>query len=75
MTHPEGAITRLWTRLGPLGILLIAFALRAYQMGDQEISGDEAFSYFFSLPPPREIIQATIDLGERNPPGGFLGAG
>ena len=72
MIRNEGAITRLWTRLGLLGILLIAFALRAYQMGDQEISGDEAFSYFFSLPPVREIIQATIDLGERNPPGGFL---
>ena len=72
MTFKTRVMPRLWTRLGLLGILLIAFALRAYQIGDQEISGDEAFSYFFSLPALRQIIQTTIDLRERNPPGGFL---
>jgi uncharacterized membrane protein len=72
MTRKDEAATGTWVRVCMLGILLIAIALRAYHLGYQEISGDEAFSYFFSLPAPREIIQATIELGERNPPGGFL---
>jgi predicted membrane-bound mannosyltransferase len=72
MTRKTRTIPGPWTRLSLLGILLIAFALRAYQIGDQEISGDEAFSYFFNLSSFQQIIQNTIDLGERNPPDGFL---
>jgi hypothetical protein len=72
MTLGKRASAQVWVRPVLLAILMIAFALRTYRLGSQEIIGDEAFSYFFSLPAIRQIIKATIDLGERNPPGGFL---
>lgn len=58
---------RLVMRLSLLAILLAAFALRLYRLDYQELRGDEAFGYFFSLRPYGEIVDATIALAEPHP--------
>jgi hypothetical protein len=55
------------TRTALLALLLLAFGLRAYHLGHQELRGDEAFGYFFSLRPAGEIVNATIELQEPHP--------
>ncbi len=55
------------TRLTLLVILLAAFGLRLWQLGAQELRGDEAFGYFFSQPSYREILNATLALREPHP--------
>jgi hypothetical protein len=55
------------TRALTLGILLLAFALRAARLGFQELRGDEAFGYFFALRPYAEIVRATLELREPHP--------
>jgi hypothetical protein len=67
MTRKGEAASSIWPRLSLLGILLIAFALRTYRLDYQEISGDEAFGYFFSLQSPPDIVRATLALGEPHP--------
>ena len=59
-------------RLGLLSTILIAFSLRVYRLGYQELRGDEAFGYFFSLRSPANIIQATIDLLEPHPTASYF---
>lgn len=54
-------------RLISLGILLLGFALRVYRLDAQELRGDEAFGYFFSLHHYADIIQDTIRLQEPHP--------
>ena len=58
---------RLVLRLALLVILLAAFGLRLYRLDYQELRGDEAFGYFFSLRPYGEIVDATIALAEPHP--------
>ncbi|MDQ3249891.1 MAG: glycosyltransferase family 39 protein [Chloroflexota bacterium] len=55
-----------------LFILLLAFGLRAYHLDFQELRGDEAFGYFFSLRPFADIIQATLTLQEPHPVAGYF---
>jgi len=55
------------TRLSLLTLLLLAFALRLYRLDFQELRGDEAFGYFFSLRTLPDILQATIELQEPHP--------
>jgi hypothetical protein len=50
-----------------LGILLLAFALRAARLGYQELRGDEAFGYFFALRSYSDIVRATLELREPHP--------
>jgi 4-amino-4-deoxy-L-arabinose transferase-like glycosyltransferase len=57
----------LLLRLGLLGILLGAFALRLYRLDFQELRGDEAFGYFFSQRTYDDIVRATIALAEPHP--------
>ena len=54
-------------RLSILIILFGAFALRVYALGAQELRGDEAFGYFFSLRSLGDIVMATIALNEPHP--------
>jgi 4-amino-4-deoxy-L-arabinose transferase-like glycosyltransferase len=54
-------------RLALLAIILGAFALRVWRLDYQELRGDEAFGYFFSLPSPAIIVGRTIDLQEPHP--------
>lgn len=50
-----------------LAVLLLAFALRVFRLGYQELRGDEAFGYFFSLNPIPDIVLRTISLREPHP--------
>jgi len=60
-------MTRVRYRSLVLLLLLIAFALRVWQLDAQELRGDEVFGYFFSLRPLPDIVQATVDLREPHP--------
>ncbi|MBX2996998.1 MAG: glycosyltransferase family 39 protein [Caldilineaceae bacterium] len=55
------------THYSLLIILLLAFTLRVFRLDYQELRGDEAFGYFFSLRSFGEIVQATVDLREPHP--------
>lgn len=55
------------TRVALLLLLLLGFLARVYGLGEQELRGDEAFGYFFSLRPYAEIIDASIELREPHP--------
>lgn len=61
-----------WQRIGGLAILLAAFALRTWRLDFQELRGDEAFGYFFSLQSYGEIIRATFALQEPHPVAGYF---
>jgi mannosyltransferase len=54
-------------RLALIALLLAAFALRVHQLDTRELSGDEAFGYFFALRPYSGIVQATLSLREPHP--------
>jgi 4-amino-4-deoxy-L-arabinose transferase-like glycosyltransferase len=54
-------------RLAVVAILLAGFALRVYRLDARELSGDEAFGYFFALQPYAGIVQATLSLHEPHP--------
>src|SRR5699024_9742701 len=43
------------------------FGLRCGGLDAQELRGDEAFGYFFSLPSLREIVDQTLALSEPHP--------
>ncbi len=59
---------RVWgPRLLLLAILGAGWAARLYHLDFQELRGDEAFGYFFSLSPLRTIIQETLALQEPHP--------
>jgi hypothetical protein len=65
-------MTRQTTRIALLALLLLAFGLRAYHLGHQELRGDEAFGFFFSQRPASEIVSATIELQEPHPVASYL---
>ena len=48
-------------------LLALALALRVDRLGSQELRGDEAFGYFFSLRPYADIVHATLRLHEPHP--------
>jgi hypothetical protein len=54
-------------RWAMLLLLLLACALRVYRLDYQELRGDEAFGYFFSLRSFADIVDATIRLAEPHP--------
>ena len=60
------------SRLGLLATLWLAFALRVYRLGAQELRGDEAFGYFFARQPVQGILAQTLALGEPHPVGSYL---
>ncbi len=43
-----------------LGLTLLALALRAYRLGYQELSSDEAVTYLLARLPPRDILPALL---------------
>jgi mannosyltransferase len=51
-----------------LALLLLTTALRFGGLDAQELSGDEAFSVFFSEPAPQEIVAGIVRGGEPHPP-------
>ena len=50
-----------------LAIFLASFAARVYRLGYQELRGDEAFGYFFSLRTVPDILRSTVALREPHP--------
>lgn len=54
-------------RLALLALILVAFALRVVRLDAQELRGDEAFGYFFTLRPYADIVAATLALHEPHP--------
>jgi len=54
-------------RLVALAIVLLAFTLRVYHLGQQELRGDEAFGYFFAQRSYTGIVAATLELAEPHP--------
>ena len=61
------------SRFLPLpAILLLAFALRLFRLDFQELRGDEAFGYFFSLRAYDDIIASTLSLHEPHPVGSYF---
>jgi hypothetical protein len=52
---------RLWTRIGLLGLILLATGLRFYRLDAQDIWGDEAFSISLSLRPLPEVVAGAAD--------------
>lgn len=67
MTSEVGSPPNLGRNLLIVTILLIAFALRCAGLDYQELRGDEAFGYFFSLPGFGEIVHQTLSLHEPHP--------
>lgn len=59
-------------RGGRLAALILAFGLRVFGLGSQELRGDEAFGYFFSLRPFADMIDATLALQEPHPVGSYF---
>ena len=53
-------------------ILLLGFALRLFRLDFQELRGDEAFGYFFSLRSLAGIVQETLTLQEPHPVGSYF---
>lgn len=52
-------------------VILGAFALRCLGLDHQELRGDEAFGYFFSLQSLGEIYRQTLALAEPHPPASY----
>jgi len=59
-------------RNSQIAILLLAFALRLFRLDYQELRGDEAFGYFFSLRTLDDIVAATLSLAEPHPVGSYF---
>jgi hypothetical protein len=51
-----------------VGIICLAFGLRLYRLGYQELRGDEAFGVLFSTQTVREMVSETIRTVEPHPP-------
>ncbi len=49
-------------------ITLIAFALRVHLLGNQELRGDEGFTWNYIQQPPAEILATIIREGDPQPP-------
>ncbi len=52
--------------------ILVGFGLRVFQLGYQELRGDEAFSYLYTLLPFDQVIPELIDEGDPHSPLHYL---
>ncbi len=66
----EGRALRWRTLLLP--VVLLGFGLRMFNLGSQELRGDEAFSYLFSRVPAAEVVPGLIETGDPHPPLHYL---
>lgn len=71
-THHASRITTYAISNIQYPILLLAFALRLFRLDYQELRGDEAFGYFFSLRAYDDIIATTLALAEPHPVGSYF---
>ena len=49
-------------------LILVGFGLRLFLLGNQELRGDEAFSYLYTRLAFNEVIPELIDQGDPHPP-------
>ncbi len=61
-----------WGALGLAAVTLVAFGLRAYRLGYQELRGDEALGRLFSLQTVPELIRSTLSLREPHPVASYV---
>jgi 4-amino-4-deoxy-L-arabinose transferase-like glycosyltransferase len=61
-----------WLRLALLALMLLTFALRVANLGDQELRGDETFGWLFIQRPLAELTPATVALKEPHPIGSYI---
>lgn len=61
-----------WQTAAILFILLMAFALRVYRLGYQELRGDEALGRLFTQSSIAQFTRDTIALKEPHPVGGYI---
>ena len=54
------------------GVILLGFGLRMFLLGNQELRGDEAFSFLFTQLPIAEVIPELIDQGDPHSPLHYL---
>ncbi len=70
------AAGRRATALAPpwpaVALLLVAFALRVFRLGYQELRGDEAFSYLFTRLSPGGVLAELLSQGDPHPPLHYL---
>ncbi|MCP4426927.1 MAG: YfhO family protein [Chloroflexi bacterium] len=65
-------ISNLKGRWVILLIVALGFGLRIFLLGNQELRGDEAFSYLFALQPAAEITQDLLNEGDPHSPFHYL---
>lgn len=70
--QPGHAIAKSRVLWGGTAVLLLAYLLRLFRLGYQELRGDEAFSYLFAAIPPVDIISALIQEGDPHSPFHYL---
>ena len=68
----ENPSARTAERVAILTLLLLAFGLRVAGLDSQELRGDEAFGYFFSLRQIPEMVTATVALQEPHPVAAYV---
>jgi mannosyltransferase len=55
-----------------IALILLGFALRIFLLGEQELRGDEAFSYLFARQPVNQIIPTLLSEGDPHSPLHYL---
>jgi hypothetical protein len=55
-----------------IALILLGFALRIFLLGEQELRGDEAFSYLFAHQPINQIIPTLVSEGDPHSPLHYL---
>lgn len=66
--NPHARLSPAAARWSMVGIVLLAFALRLFLLGNQELRGDEAFSYLSTLLPLGDVVPSLISQGDPHSP-------
>ncbi len=69
VTVPPNNRRKIWIMAG---IALLGFGLRLFLLGNQELRGDEAFSYIFTQFPLSAVISELINQGDPHSPLHYL---
>ena len=70
--QPGQVIAKSRVLWGGTAVFFLAFILRLFRLGHQELRGDEAFSYLFAAMPPAESVPALLAGGDPHSPLHYL---
>lgn len=70
--QPDQTIAKGSVLWGGTAVFFLAFILRLFRLGHQELRGDEAFSYLFAAMPPTESVPALLAGGDPHSPLHYL---